>query len=536
MKFLLSSAGRSVLKNWSEQQFIDHVETLRQVDRRSFMKSIAAGLAATACQQNLGSDLLGDSKKGTGDRGSGFQVAILGAGLAGLSTAHYLAKAGIRSTIYEARPRIGGRVVTQKNFNGEGMFIEWGAEFVDSTHHHLIHLAHELGLPIQEFAEPIQGLEEEVYFFNNKTIDSTKFIPEFKKLAQFVIDDTRPIRKKGQLILPTFGTKNQVSWLDQISLAEYLEQKKNQGLSNEFVELVNVMYLGMLGLETTEQSVYNMLTLMDVTSNELGLYGDSDESKRVQGGNGNLVEQLGKSVNEHSNIQLGHQLKRISKSPAGAFILDFDRNGMSSVAKRADIVIVTIPIPVLKNIDGFIDLELSAPKKNAIKHLGYATNAKYSIGFTKRQWREKNNKIPPNYGTVWSNGAFPEIRDSSNNQPGKSGIILNYLSGKKGARIPPNLKNKTLEYLSSLYPGIENTVDCNDHLQHWVSEEFSKGSYICQKPKHYSLMAGFENQVELNSQMFFAGDSFSIEFGGYMNGAIETGKKAAELATKRHKS
>jgi monoamine oxidase len=44
-------------------------------------------------------------------------------------------------------------------------------------------------------------------------------------------------------------------------------------------------------------------------------------------------------------------------------------------------------------------------------------------------------------------------------------------------------------------------------------------------------MGGFEDPVELGGRMIFAGDSFSKDFGGYMNGAIETGKKAAMLVT-----
>jgi monoamine oxidase len=44
-------------------------------------------------------------------------------------------------------------------------------------------------------------------------------------------------------------------------------------------------------------------------------------------------------------------------------------------------------------------------------------------------------------------------------------------------------------------------------------------------------MVGFEDQVELDGRLIFASDSFSKDFGGYMNGVIEMGKKAAVLGT-----
>jgi monoamine oxidase len=531
LKNLLSMAHLSERLKWSDQQFLDSFRKNSGVNRRAFVKGTAAGLATVACYSNDPSNILGKVSSGSNSK-----IVIVGSGLAGLTAAYYLNKQGIQPSIYEARNRIGGRVITQKNFNQDKMFIEWGAEFVDSSHKNLIELASELGLTIQEFASPMNDLEPEIFYFNNRVIDSSLFLPEFRQLAKLVIQDTAPIRKNGQIVLPTFGDPGAVPWLDQISLAEYLNQKIEKGLSKDFVELINVMYLGMLGLETTQQSVYNLLTLMDVDSKEIGLYGDSDESKRVLGGNGNIVMKLSETVGKHSSVNLEHQLTRISKTPSGAFLLDFTQKGGPSTSVRADTVIMTVPLPVLREVEGIQNLNLSKPKKNAIMNLGYATNSKYSLGFKKRIWREKGNNVPPNYGTVWSNNGYPEVRDSSNNQPGQSGIILNYLSGKQGLIIDRNLRKKTIEHLAKFYPQIGCHLDGNEHLQHWSAEPYSKGSYPCPNPRHYELMAGYENQSELNSQLIFAGDAFSEDFGGYMNGAIQTGKIAAELAVRPKKS
>jgi len=50
-------------------------------------------------------------------------VAIIGAGVAGLSAAYHLAQAGRRAVVLEARERVGGRILTQGG-------VELGAEFI----------------------------------------------------------------------------------------------------------------------------------------------------------------------------------------------------------------------------------------------------------------------------------------------------------------------------------------------------------------------------------------------------------------------
>ncbi len=53
------------------------------------------------------------------------RVVIVGGGISGLSTAYYLAKAGVRSTIIESRPRLGGVIRTERV---EGCLVEAGPD------------------------------------------------------------------------------------------------------------------------------------------------------------------------------------------------------------------------------------------------------------------------------------------------------------------------------------------------------------------------------------------------------------------------
>lgn len=59
-------------------------------------------------------------------------VAVVGAGIAGLTTAYRLAQQGIFVTVFEASDRVGGKVHTSQHKYAARSF-ENGAEFINST-------------------------------------------------------------------------------------------------------------------------------------------------------------------------------------------------------------------------------------------------------------------------------------------------------------------------------------------------------------------------------------------------------------------
>src|SRR5580693_5305774 len=70
-------------------------------------------------------------------------VAIIGGGISGLSTAYYLAQAGIPSTLLEARPRLGGVI---QSVHVEGCVIEGGPDSFLSAKPAAMDLIRELGI------------------------------------------------------------------------------------------------------------------------------------------------------------------------------------------------------------------------------------------------------------------------------------------------------------------------------------------------------------------------------------------------------
>ena len=97
-----------------------------KISRRQFIKAgtaAAAGLAIVPASSILK----------IGANRSGEKVIVIGAGLAGLSCAYELNKAGFDVTVLEARTRPGGRVRTYRDPFADNLYAEMGAEYGDSS-------------------------------------------------------------------------------------------------------------------------------------------------------------------------------------------------------------------------------------------------------------------------------------------------------------------------------------------------------------------------------------------------------------------
>ena len=62
-------------------------------------------------------------------------------------------------------------------------------------------------------------------------------------------------------------------------------------------------------------------------------------------------------------------------------------------------------------------------------------------------------------------------------------------------------------------------------IDYWTGYEWTKGSYSYWKVGQYTAFSGMEKMRQGNCH--FAGEHTSQDFQGYLNGAVETGERAA---------
>jgi len=191
--------------------------------------------------------------------------------------------------------------------------------------------------------------------------------------------------------------------------------------------------------------------------------------------------------------------------------------------------VLALPFTTLRRVDrrgaGF-----SRPKEAAIEQLGMATNAKLTLQFARKTWRRdgydgyiETDRIP---GDTW---------DTTVNQAGREGILVVYTGGERGASYPTNrahgpapaaVARETVALLAGIYPGLERDFTGRAHLDAWVHNRWSHGSYAAFLVGQYTR---FDGRVRAGREggVHFAGEHTDTAQQGYIDGAVRSGERVA---------
>ncbi len=489
-----------------------------RVSRRDFVRMLAGAGLLTAAGGLAPRFAQGRESAKPNARG-GDPVAIIGAGLAGLTAAYRLLQAGVPCEIFEGSERTGGRVLTKTDFNKDAMFCELGGELVDSNHADLIALAGELGVGIQELKSSDTGAD--LYFFGGKHYSEKELIPAFEPFAKKLAADLESLYDEEE----NFTEK--ADRFDKINLAEYLTQT-GKGVEKWVVDMLRVAYTIEYGRDANEQSSLNLIALLKAdTSEGFEIFGDSDESKRIKGGSSSLPNALARALENKVRINQGYRLVNIAQAGSN-LTLSFSVDGSSKAVKFTR-VICTLPFTMLRQVEGIKALPLGQGKQRAIAQLGYGNNAKVMYGFTERWWRNPALKLPaPSNGSILTDLPLQCTWESSRGQAGESGILTNFLGGAGAKPFSTERFDKFRDELSIVFPGIAGKFDGKRAVMNWPEYKFTRGSYTCPLVGQYTTLLRVAGEPELDGRLIFAGEHTSGDFSGFMNGAVQSGNRAAQ--------
>jgi monoamine oxidase len=444
------------------------------------------------------------------------RIVVVGGGLAGLTCAYRLKQAGYRADLYEASDRVGGRCWTRRGDFAEGQIAEHGGELIDQGHTETRQLAQELGLALDNLLAAESNGADPFYCFDGQPYSFADATDDLKQIWQQLHKDV------SAASYPTLYTQSTQRGreLDAMSIADWITAYVPGGLRSKLGQLLDVAYNIEYGAETNVQSSLNMLYLLGFSGQgQLRIFGPSNEKYHVRGGNDQIPTRLANAL--QGQITTGMELTAIKRNSDGTYRLTFNAgSGTSTVS--ADRVVLALPFSTLREVD-YSRVVFSNVKKTAIEELGMGTNSKLHLQFKSRFWSTLGNQ-----GDTYADTGYQTTWDVTRAQPGAAGILVDYTGGNVGASFgsgtPSERASQFLAQIEPVLPGISSRWNGKATVDYWPGYRWTKGSYSYWKVGQYTKFSGAERQAE--GACHFAGEHTSIDFQGYLNGAVESGERA----------
>jgi monoamine oxidase len=496
------------LQRGAEVERLLNERALRATSRRDFIRRLSLGAAATVAAPALFAARAG---------GPSARVVVIGAGLAGLTCAYRLKRAGINAIIYDANSRLGGRCWTRRGDFAEGQIAEHGGELIDQGHTQIRHLAQELGLRVDNLLAAEPSGTEPFYLFDGADYSYAEAVADLKAIWQKLHRDL------SEASYPTLYNQFTArgAQLDQMSIVDWINESVPGGINSRLGQLLNVAYNIEYGAECDRQSALNLLYLLGYNSpGQFSIFGASNEKYHVRGGNDQIVTALATQLIQQ--VVIGAALVAARRNAAGTYTVTF-RSDHRTFDVTADKVVFALPFSILNSsVDlrraGFSDL-----KTIAIRELAMGANSKLNVQFSRRHWNALGNN-----GDTYADTGYQTTWEVTRGQRGTAGILVDYTGGNVantfGNGTPAARTAQFLAQVEPVLPGLGELWNGRATIDFWPGNPFSRGSYSFWQVGQYTRFAGIEGAQDGNAH--FCGEHTSIDAQGYLEGAVESGQRA----------
>jgi monoamine oxidase len=425
------------------------------------------------------------------------RVVVAGAGLAGLTAARCLERAGARVTVIEARSRVGGRVHTIRESFGEGQHAEAGADLIEEEQTEVLNLAKELKL------EPVRILRSGWGFFGTAKGDGRKLraAPDtFHRAAELLKPEITAFKAADSR-----WDSGVAQWLARQSVADWIER------TSPDKELAAGLR-GLRGFFLADPETLSLLPLVEQFAN--GATPGEGRMYRLRQGNDALPLSMAKSL--RGCLMLRTVLKAVARTAHGVRVTVDDGQQHQLTA---DFVVVALPASTLAHV--LFQPALAAEQHRAIETLRYGAATRVLLQFERRFWRRARRPIA--YGTDLPIGAVWD----GNEQQGSTSGILSLLAGGAASKDVRALLSQggwsaLKRRLSWLGPP-STLIAAMTHT--WERDRWSKGGYAVFDHRFDPSLRSWLGRP--SGRVAFAGEHTSVRWQGYMSGAIESGRRAA---------
>jgi monoamine oxidase len=290
------------------------------------------------------------------------------------------------------------------------------------------------------------------------------------------------------------------------SVAQWLDEVDADGN-------MRAMVRGLRGFFLADPEDLSLLVLIEQLAAEAP--GAAPEG-RIEGGNDRLPKAMAVELGEALHLGTAVRAVRDEQSSVRVTV----EHGGDRMQIEADYVILAVPTIALRAIEISPDLPLEQTK--VFERLKYGRVTKSLLQFDRRFWKRKGRS--PAYGSDAPTGA---VWDANEEQRGPAGILTLMAGGQASEDTQKILAQEGVEglvrALDWLKPGDAELL----HHYHvtWEHDSWTQGGYAYFD--HLFDPAWRPWLARPHGRLLFAGEHTSIKWQGYMNGAVESGLRAA---------
>jgi monoamine oxidase len=341
-------------------------------------------------------------------------VAIVGAGLAGLYLARELIKAGVEPLILEADTRVGGRILTVPDAY-PGLPFELGAQWIGDTHHRMAALADELGVATYE---QLDHGETSYELADSGVVRGAAFGDQFAAeiaAVERVLSELDTLASEVDPATPWTATRAQ-EW-DHLTAGQFYDR---QGLAPVARQLLEICTVGILAVPTHEVSLLHLLFTVQTCGVTAQLFSESEggaQTKRFVGGTAEIPRRLAQHLGDR--ILFDCPVQGIDYGSTGVVVSA--RGGISVRAQRA---VVTVSPTLAGRI--MYHPPLPGVRDQLTQRMPNGSAMKAFFVYDEPFWQEAglNGQIVSDVG--------PARMTNDSGIPGRSeGVILAFLEGEQ---------------------------------------------------------------------------------------------------------
>lgn len=438
-----------------------------------------------------------------------YDTIVVGAGLAGLSAGLELQKNNKSFVIFEASNEVFGRVKTLFGF--ADFPIEIGAEIVHGNNNEFYFL-------VKEF------IKSHNYSFVENNYDQLFWVPEKKALLnEDEIGKSPSMKAELDAILDFDETIYEFDEESDISVKDY---KRNYLENNRFSDVFSTLSSHDKGAGAEEVGMFGLQEDAD----NWGLPDDPpyDEFLMKRGNYHDLFSIYYDTILK--SVQRNSVVKHVNYE--NDYVEVTLENGQTITCKN---VIITVSLGVLKK--GLISFSPALPKEKleAINGLGFSGGIKLLIKLKKSFWDESALYIFTN-----AQGVDPIYWvTSAGGRSEKDFVLTGFFMGSEAQKYEfkqKELIERVKEQLATLFNISKETLEenvVNVFVQNWGEQPYVLGGYSFIKLDQ-AYKGHRKNLVKsVDEKLFFAGEATSINFSSTMQGAMITGKEAAQNSCKK---